>query len=281
MAARQTGFRGAHSSGVAFTGVCRQLAFIGAYLRANLASALEYRTSLVSQVLGMFLNNALWVFFWALYFTRFPVLRGWTLNDVVVLWAAASTAYGLAVGLMGSVLRLPQLIVQGQLDYFLALPRNVLLHVLVSQVRVVNLGDLLFGPVLLLVIVRPTWAQLAVFAACSVLAALVLLGFLILVGSAAFFVGHADALLAQVVNALIHFSTYPARIFDGGVRVLLYTALPAAFVSTVPVELVRQFHWNGLLGLACAAAVFMGLGIWTFHRGLRRYESGNLLIMRS
>ncbi len=46
-------------------------------------------------------------------------------------------------------------------------------------------------------------------------------------------------------------------------------------------DLVREFDWLGLLGLAGAAAIFMGLGVWTFHLGLRRYESGNLLSMRS
>lgn len=65
----------------------KSLAFIGAYMRANLAMVLEYRVSLVSMVAGMLINNALWVFFWALYFSRFPVVRGWTLDDVVMLWA--------------------------------------------------------------------------------------------------------------------------------------------------------------------------------------------------
>lgn len=259
----------------------KSLAFIGAYLRANLATALEYRVSLVSQVIGMLINNALWVFFWALYFSRFPVVRGWTLDDVVMLWAVVTTGYGLAVGLMGNVLRIPHLIAEGQLDYFLALPKNPLLHLLVSRMAVVNLGDLLFGPILLLVVVRPGAKTALVYALVTVLSALVLLGFLILIGSLTFFIGHADAVLGQVVNALVHFSTYPATIFDRGVRVILYTVLPAGLISTLPVELVREFDGIRLLWLAGSAAAFMGLGVWTFHRGLRRYESGNLMVMRS
>lgn len=261
--------------------VAKQLAFIGAYLKANLASAMEYRVSLVSQVLGMFINNVLWVMFWALYFTRFPVLRGWTLEDVMVLWSVVSTAFGLAVGLMANVVRIPQLIVQGQLDYYLALPKNVLLHLLVSQMRLVNFGDLLFGPVLLMVMVHLTWAKLLAFAVASLLAAAVLMGFFIFMGSLSFFIGNADALSGQVSNAMVHFSTYPATIFDQRVRVILYTLIPAGFVSTLPVELVREFDWGRMLGLAGAAAAFLGLGIWVFHLGLRRYESGNLMMMRS
>lgn len=38
-------------------------AFVGAYMKANLAMALEYRASLFSQILGMFINDILWVAF--------------------------------------------------------------------------------------------------------------------------------------------------------------------------------------------------------------------------
>jgi hypothetical protein len=38
--------------------------------------------------------------------------------------------------------------------------------------------------------------------------------------------------------------------------------------------------WNlGLLTLSLAgAAGFLGLGVFTFYRGLRRYESGNMMV---
>ncbi|MFZ5816235.1 MAG: ABC transporter permease [Bacillota bacterium] len=259
----------------------KQLAFVAAYFRNNLSAALEYRTSLISQVFGMFVNDILWVAFWALYFTKFPVLKGWTLEDVIVLWAVVTTAFGLAAGLMANSLRIPQLVVQGQLDYYLALPKNVLLHLLVSQMRLVNFGDLLFGPVLLLVMVDLTWTKLLVFLLSTLLAAMVLLGFFILTGSLTFFLGNSDALSGQLTNALLHFSTYPAVIFEQGVKFILFTLIPAAFVSTLPVELVREFSWGRFLQLLGGAALFLGLAVWLFHRGLRRYESGNLMVMRS
>lgn len=261
--------------------VVKYLAFFGAYVRTNLAAALEYRASLVSQVAGMFINDILWVAFWVLYFTKFPVIRGWTLEDVIVLWAVVTTSFGLVTGLMGNALRIPQLVVQGQLDYYLALPKNVLLHLLVSQLRLVNFGDLLFGPVLLVVMVDLTWTKLLIFLIASLLAAMVLLGFLILAGSLTFYLGNSDALSGQLVSALLHFATYPTTIFDQRMRFLLFTLIPAGFVSTLPVELVRQ--WDGLkfLQLAGGAVLILGLAILVFNRGLKRYESGNLMVMRS
>lgn len=257
------------------------LAFILAYVRTNLAAALEYRTSLVSQVLGMFINDGLWVAFWILYFTRFPVLRGWTLEDVLVLWAGLTTSFGLAIGLMVNCARIPALVVRGQLDYYLALPKPVLLHLLVSQINLTNLGDLLFGPILLLVMVKLTWTKLLIFLVTVLLAATVLLGFSVLVGSLVFFIGNSETVSGQLFNALLHFSTYPTTIFDAGVKFVLFTLVPAGFVSTLPVELMREFHWVGFAQLLGGALLFLGLGVAVFQAGLRRYESGNLMQMRS
>jgi ABC-2 type transport system permease protein len=79
---------------------------------------------------------------------------------------------------------------------------------------------------------------------------------------------------------MITFATYPAPLFDGWMKVLLFTALPAAFVSYVPVEALRT------LSLAQAGFAFLGYiailaaGTAVFYAGLKRYESGNLISMR-
>jgi ABC-2 type transport system permease protein len=255
--------------------------FVGAYIKTNWNAAIEYRVSLVSQILGMFINDALWVIFWVLYFTKFPVLNGWELQDVLVLWATVTTSFGLVGGLLSNSLRIPLLVVQGQLDYYLALPKDVLVHVLVSQIRLVNLGDLMFGPILLVLMVDLSPLRVLVFVVATLLAALVMLGFFLATGSLVFYLGNSQTLSGQLYNALLHFATYPTPIFSGGVKLILFTVIPAGFVASLPVELVRQAEWAGFAQLAGAAAFFMGLGVLVFRQGLKRYESGNLLIMRS
>lgn len=243
--------------------------------------ALEYRTAFFTQVFGMIINDILWVAFWVLYFTRFPVLRGWTLDDVMVLWASFAFSIGIVFGLFSNVLILPRLVFQGQLDYYLALPKDVLVHLLVSRMRPINLGDILFGPVLLLVMVDLTWSRLAVFFVASLLGAMVMLGFEILTGSLAFFLGNAETVHLQLVNSVMHFSSYPPTIFERGLKMVLFTLIPAGFVTWLPVELVREFRWDLFLQLLGGAVLFLGLAVWLFRAGLRRYESGNLMVMRS
>lgn len=250
------------------------------YLRNNIAAALEYRFSFLSQVFGMFINDTLWVIFWAMYFEKFPVLNGWTLNDLLMMWGTITFSFGLCFGFFWNVARLPELVVQGQLDYYLAHPRNVLAHLSVSHIRPVNLGDCLFGPVLLLFFVPMTATQWFMFFLASVLAALIYFAFYLSVGSLAFYLRNAESVTGSVATAIVHFSTYPTRIFDGWTRVMLFTVLPAGFISEVPVELMREFDaW--LLGqLVLAAAFYCGLALLIFHQGLKRYESGNLILMQ-
>src|SRR3712207_7821610 len=46
-----------------------------------------------------FINDTLWVIFWVMYFKKFPVLNGWTIEDVIVLWSVITFSFGLAFGL--------------------------------------------------------------------------------------------------------------------------------------------------------------------------------------
>ena len=51
--------------------------------------------------------------------------------------------------------------------------------------------------------------------------------------------------------AMLTFSTYPATLFDGFVKVLLFTAVPAGFVSYLPVQAVRALSlWDAALAVA-------------------------------
>jgi ABC-2 type transport system permease protein len=257
------------------------LKFLAAMMRTGFASAIEYRASFFTQVFGMMINDSLWVSFWMLYFQRFPVLNGWGREDLFVLWAIITFSFGIAFGLFAQALRLSELIVQGQLDYYLALPKNVLLHILVGQIRPANLGDLLFGPILLFLFVDMTPEKWLWFLVGGILGGLVYLAFFVLAGSLAFYLGSSEGLSSGIGNALIHFSTYPTRIFDGWTRVVLFTVIPAGFIAEVPVDMVRRFQWGDLALLLVGSAAFSSAAWFVFHKGLKRYESGNLIVMRS
>ncbi|MBE9507521.1 MAG: ABC-2 family transporter protein, partial [Chloroflexi bacterium] len=224
------------------------------YLRHNLMSAMAYRGAFVMQVIGMMLNNAMLLFFWWVLFNRLPNLRGWDMAKVMTLYGVVTVGYGAANIVCGNMFRVARVIASGDLDYYLALPADPLVHLLVSRMSLSAWGDLFFGLVVFLLAAPAQWANLPLFLLLGLIAGLVLVAFSVLVGSLAFWVGNADNLATQAVNALITFSIYPVEIFPGAVRLLLYTLIPAAFFGSIPAALLSDFSWERLAILVAFTA---------------------------
>ena len=255
----------------------RELSFLIALWKANLLAAMEYRVAFLSQIVGMMLNNAIYFVFWLIFFDRFQEVKGWNLAGMLLLFGIVATGFGLAVYLFGNVMNLAEVIASGRLDYYLSLPRPVLLHLLASGSKPSGLGDVAYG--LLSFAIAGQFAPVAVARfLVGVLASMaVFLSFLIIVQSLAFWVGNTSLLTVQAANAILTFSLYPITLFDGSAKFILFTILPAAFIGAVPVEFVRAFDWTTLLQLLAATFVFLSLAVFVFHRGLRRYESGSAI----
>ena len=63
-------------------------------------------------------------------------------------------------------------------------------------------------------------------------------------------------------------------------KILLYTVIPAGFVSYLPVETLRSMSPTYALLSIGGALSLLGAGTGSFYLGLRRYESGNLVSMK-
>ncbi|MBX3014217.1 MAG: ABC-2 family transporter protein [Caldilineaceae bacterium] len=255
----------------------RELQFLLAIWQANLLAAMEYRVAFLSQVIGMMLNNAIYFVFWILFFDRFQAVQGWALNDMLLLFGVVATGFGAAVYLFGNVTALAETIASGRLDYYLSLPRPVLLHVLASGSIPAGMGDFTYGLFSFLAAGHYSVDAIARFIFGALIAMVLFIAVLVIVHSAAFWLGHADGLAAQTFNALITFSLYPITMFDGVARFLLFTIFPAAFIGAIPAEFIRAFSWAQFGQLLLAATIFLTLAVVIFQRGLQRYESGSAI----
>jgi ABC-2 type transport system permease protein len=254
-----------------------ELKFLLAVWKANLQSGMEYRGAFITQVVMMMLNNAFYFVFWIIFFDRFKEIRGWQINDMFVLFGVAASSFGLAAFFFGNAFSLSDIITKGRLDYYLSMPRSVLLHALVSRSITSGLGDFTYGFISYAASGQFTWDGLARFLLGIILAGMVFLGFMIIVHSLTFWLGNAAALSLMAQNAMISFALYPISLFDNPAKLVLFTLIPAAFMGAVPAALVRSFTWITLGQLTLGAAGFLGLAIFVFYSGLRRYESGSAI----
>ncbi|MCP1312226.1 ABC transporter permease [Paenibacillus tyrfis] len=256
------------------------LRFVWTCWKLNLTGAMEFRLSFLMTAGMMMVNNAVWIFFWGLYFQRFPVVNGWELQDVMMMWAVSAGGFGLSAVLFGNAYRLASLVASGQLDLYLTQPKPVLLHILVSRMSVSAIGDVLFALLLYGLFGDRSPLGLLKFVLALLIAMLIFLFFVVTTQSLAFYIGQAEAIGQQLFNAILTFSTYPTGIFSGWGRLILFTVIPAGFISYLPIGLLREadlaftLQALGMTGLVTAA------GLWFFHRGLRRYSSGNAMGLR-
>lgn len=234
------------------------------------------RRSFWVQVAMMIANDLAWVAFWILFFHQVGSVRGWDVHRVLLLFSILLTASGISLGLLSNARKLGRLAADGELDSVLTLPVNPLTYLLTRRVDTALLGDLFLGPALFVAAADPTFERSALFVIASLCGATVLLGFLIGAGSLTFFVGGRGEQADLGFQAILILASYPLDVFGGLTKLLLFTAIPAAFVTGLPTRLVDDFDPLTAAALGGAAGFFAALGTTLFHLGLKRYTSGAL-----
>ena len=253
----------------------KEVKFLFAVWKANLQSVLEYRVAFLLQVFGMMINNAIYFLIWAIYFERFKEVRGWGLNDMFVTYGIIASGFGLVSLLFGNVFNLGEVIAKGRLDYYLSMPRPVLLHTLASRSIASGMGDFTYGFVSYALSGQYSWDGLGRFLVGMVCAATVFAAFMILVQSLAFWIGNTAYLSNMALNAIITFAIYPITLFDNTAKLILFTLIPAALMGALPAQFVHSFTWATLAEIFLGSLAFLGLAVAAFRLGLKRYESGS------
>jgi ABC-2 type transport system permease protein len=247
------------------------VALSGSSLRASMARRLTF----AMQVAFMIANNLIFLTFWWLLFARVPHIRGYQLADVAVMFGIVGTAFGLVQTFAGGVRHLARLIDDGALDSLLPQPKPTLLYALGARTQPSGIGDVLSGVALLALSGKLTLATVPLAVLACVSSAVVFVATGVVFFSVAFWLPKTESLSAQTWELLITFSLYPEPLFGGAIRLLLFSALPAAFVGFVPLRLVLHATFADFALLAAAATSYVTMALWVFRRGLRRYSSGS------
>jgi len=255
----------------------KEIKFLFAIWKANLQSAMEYRISFLTQMFGMILNNFMYFAIWIIFFDRFEDVRGWGVNDMYVTFGVLASAFGLVSVFFGNTFMLSEVISKGRLDYYLSMPRPVLLHTVASRMISSGVGDFFYGFISYGLSGYLTWDGLARYVLAMLLAATVFAAFLILTQSLSFWFGMMSNFSNLVLNAMLTFGIYPITLFDSYAKLILFTIIPAALMGAVPAEFIREFTWQTLGQLLFGAVAFLGVAILVFRLGLRRYESGSAI----
>ena len=254
---------------------------IGLYFKVNLASAMEYRGSFLLQAFGMALSNGSFVFFWWIAFEQIGGhIGGYDFKDVMFIWALTSSAFGASNILFANMNSLTRLIVTGELDTFLLQPKDVLVSLLCARTSLSAWGDLVYGFVLMILTQGADQMAWLMFLGGIIIGGLLMTAVSVTAHTFTFYFGDASLIGGMALEFIINFCIYPEGIYRGFIRVLMLSLIPASFIVHVPLKLARNFNVMWLLIMLGASIIYCALAYWFFYRGLKKYESGNLIITR-
>jgi ABC-2 type transport system permease protein len=112
---------------------------------ARLRSQLTYRTSFALDCLGQMLGQATELITILVLFSRVSSLGGFSAGEVLLMYALASTAFGLADLVVGELDALPHHIRKGTFDVLLLRPLGTLPQLVTSDVELRRLGRVAVG----------------------------------------------------------------------------------------------------------------------------------------
>lgn len=255
----------------------KYIALTWAMTKMSIQSAMEFRLSFLLQVFGMIVNDAFLVLIWIIFFKQFPEIRGWKFEDMALLYAVTMMNFSVVMIFARGAYELSRTIVRGELDYYLSFPVNVLWHVSVSKTEISAIGDLLFGAIMFFYAGNLSLERVGLFLLMVIVTSIIFFNFIIITQSISFYVSNFEDAAEEIFHALLGFTLYPQSVFYGALKLIMLTIIPAFFIAALPVSLIKNFDLQFFLYLILFAVITFIIAVFVFKRGLRKYESGNLI----
>lgn len=252
----------------------RQLGYIEALVRANLRAHHAEIRRLITMSCVMFVQNLMFFTMWIVFFGSIRQVKGWQLGDVGLMFGTIATACGLALLTADGVRTIAMKIQDGSIDGYLTRPRHALPALLLSRSNSASLGDILTGPVYWFVFGGASLSQLPIMICLTLLSATVFLSALVVFYSLAFWLQRGGRFSDQLFEVLIIFSSIPQHAQSLGTKVVMFSILPAGFISLVPASLMHHFNFEQFTLLVGAAALYACIALCFFNAGVRRYITG-------
>ena len=257
-----------------------EIAIYGAYFVQFLKARMAYRTDFVIDLTASVLSLGAQLTVLAVLFRQVTALRGWTFDEVLLIYGFSLLPSGLFNLVSVNIYRFSErYLVEGELDRVLLRPVDPLGQILFGSFGINGVNELVLGIAVTAAAVRRLglhpgpgdWLWLAVLALSG---ALVYVGVFLALASVSFRWEDRMGLMPPVYN-VIRFSRYPLTIYGRPVRWLLTFLLPFGWVAFYPANWLlrhppwdRWAVWTPLVG----AVVF-----WSARRlwlaGVRRYGS--------
>jgi ABC-2 type transport system permease protein len=172
-------------------------------------------------------------------FSNVDSLAGWTLPEVLLLYAAASFSYSIADGVLGALDGLPEMVRRGIFDILLSRPASSLLQTVTSSFSLGRIARFLQAFAILIIAIG--WnrelqsGQAVLLLAVAIACGAIIFGSLwVIAASSAFWVVEAGEFVNAFTSGALFLTQYPVRLFGDWLERVVLTVFPIGFVIYVP-----------------------------------------------
>ena len=264
----------------------RSLGLLLRLLRIQIRSQLQYPVSFVMDVLSTAFTMGFFFIAFALTFTRFDQIGGWTLGEVAFIWGITEFSFGLMdmifsgfdYDTFGPMVR------KGQFDQLLLRPVNITLQVLGSRFVLRRLGKIAEGLMIFLYglsLINVNWSFIKIiYIPILAISQVLFFGSLFIMGATTtFWTMERLEILNIFTYGGSEIMSYPMHIFPRAIRMVFTYVIPAIFLSYFPsiyilgkpdplnAPMIASF----LAPIVAAALFLLALRFWRF--GIQNYQS--------
>jgi ABC-2 type transport system permease protein len=250
------------------------------YFSQYAKARLEYRADFFSAVIASFLGTAASFAFLLIVFSRGPMIRGWTFEEMVFLYGFSLIPVGVFNVFSWNLwMFADRYLIEGRFDRVLLRPVSSVFQVLFESFRLESIESIVTGIVAVVWASRRLglsfhFADVLLFSLWAAAGGVIYIAIFLGLTATSFWIEDRIGISPPVFN-LMQFGRYPLTIYDAWVRFALSFVIPFAFASFYPTarflhrpEFLKEF-WA--VPLVAAISLSIALALW--NSGVARYHS--------
>jgi ABC-2 type transport system permease protein len=154
------------------------------------------------------------------------------------------------------------------------------MNVLCARTNLSAYGDLVYGCVIMGIFYFGNLSAWLWFAFGILIGALLMTAITLMAHTLSFYFGDATTIGQMATEFAINVSIYPEKIYAPIVRAFMYSVIPVGIAVHIPLRLIGEFSPGIALAGLGGAVLYCVVSGWFFYRGLRKYESGNVIVIK-
>lgn len=251
-------------------------------LKVSIMSAAAYRVSFMIQTIFMFANNSSFLIFWNVVFgINRGNLNGIEFNNILFLWSIPVISYGVTYFFFGGVVNINTFIITGQMDSYMLQPKYPLINVLTSKCNFSAFGDFIYGIVIGSIATNFDIKKILIVIFTGCFGSIFFVSTEVILRSLSVWLKDTEKIATRYNHSLLTtFSSYPEQIFSSGVKILLYTVVPVAYISYLPIKLLFHFNIQYMMLIVTVGIIYLLIALFVFNHAMEEYESGNNISMK-